>query len=79
MTSRLTHGNTSKIFLADPEDGMMMSDLMGWRWLDDWFDEMTIQVGWWWLDEWFDEMTIQVGWKLSTLQDSRATDRVQQQ
>ncbi len=32
MTSRLTHGNTSKVFFADPEDGMTMSVI---RWDDD--------------------------------------------
>jgi len=27
VTSRLTHGNTSKVFLADPEDGMTTKEI----------------------------------------------------
>jgi hypothetical protein len=40
LASRLTNGNTSKVLLADPEDGMTMSD----RWDDDSKAEMMMTV-----------------------------------
>ena len=40
LASRLTHGNTNKVLLADPEDGMTMSD----RWDDDSKAEMMMTV-----------------------------------